>query len=80
MRGFIAWLAWLFIHIFYLIGFHNRVAVLFDWFWSYVSYKRGARLITSTGWSPTVRSEAPAALVAHQQIVATGVPHLPGSA
>jgi NADH:ubiquinone reductase (H+-translocating) len=52
LTGFIAWLAWLFIHIFYLIGFKNRVAVLFNWFWSYVAYKRGARLITSTGWEP----------------------------
>ncbi len=52
MRGFIAWLAWLFIHIWYLIGFRNRVAVLLTWAWSYLSYKRGARLITSTGWKP----------------------------
>jgi NADH dehydrogenase len=53
MTGYIAWLAWLFIHIFYLIGFKNRLVVLFNWFWSYVSYQRGARLITSTGWKPT---------------------------
>lgn len=52
LHGFIAWLAWLFIHVWYLIGFRNRVAVLLNWMWSYVSYKRGARLITSTGWSP----------------------------
>ncbi len=56
MHGFIAWLAWLFIHIFYLIGFRNRVSVLFTWMWSYLSYKRGARLITSTGWAPHVAS------------------------
>ena len=53
MSGFIAWLAWLFIHVFYLIGFKNRFVVLFNWFWSYLSYKRGSRLITSTGWEPT---------------------------
>lgn len=53
MKGFIAWLAWLFVHVFYLIGFKNRVAVLLNWMWSYVSYQRGARLITSTGWRPT---------------------------
>jgi NADH dehydrogenase len=52
LSGFLAWLAWLFIHVFYLIGFKNRFVVLFNWFWSYVSYKRGARLITSTGWKP----------------------------
>ncbi len=53
MRGFIAWLAWLFVHVFYLIGFKNRVAVLLNWIWSYVSYQRGSRLITGTGWAPT---------------------------
>jgi len=46
LSGFIAWLAWIFIHIYYLIGFRNRAVVLFSWFWSYVTYKRGARLIT----------------------------------
>jgi NADH:ubiquinone reductase (H+-translocating) len=46
MRGLLAWLAWLFIHVFYLIGFRSRVVVLFTWFWSYLSYRRGARLIT----------------------------------
>ncbi len=56
MRGFIAWLAWLFIHIWYLIGFRNRLAVLLNWTWSYVSYKRGARLITSTGWHPDLEA------------------------
>ncbi len=52
MSGFLAWLAWLFIHIWYLIGFRNRVVVLWNWMWSYLSYQRGARLITSTGWHP----------------------------
>ncbi len=52
MHGFIAWLAWLFIHVWYLIGFKNRLMVLLNWTWSYISYKRGARLITSTGWVP----------------------------
>lgn len=47
MSGLLAWLAWLFIHVWYLIGFRNRFVVLFTWFWSYLSYKRGARLITS---------------------------------
>lgn len=44
--GFIAWLAWIFIHIFFLIGFRNRVLVLFEWAWSYVTFGRGARIIT----------------------------------
>ena len=44
--GFVAWLAWIFIHITYLIGFRNRLLVLIQWAWSYVTYARGARLIT----------------------------------
>ena len=44
--GFIAWLVWIFVHIFFLIGFRNRVLVLLEWALSYASYSRGARLIT----------------------------------
>jgi len=44
--GFIAWLLWIFIHIFFLIGFRNRVIVLLEWAWAYATYQRGARLIT----------------------------------
>jgi NADH dehydrogenase len=46
LTGFVAWIAWLLIHIYFLIGFRNRMAVLFNWAWSYVTYQRGARLIT----------------------------------
>lgn len=46
MSGLLAWLAWCFIHIFYLIGFRNRFIVMFEWAWAYFSYQRGARLIT----------------------------------
>jgi NADH:ubiquinone reductase (H+-translocating) len=46
LSGFIAWMAWLTVHIFFLIGFRNRFAVLFNWAWSYFTYQRGARLIT----------------------------------
>jgi NADH dehydrogenase len=53
LHGFIAWLAWLFVHIWYLIGFRNRVIVMFEWLWSYVTYKRGARLITGQRWDGT---------------------------
>jgi NADH dehydrogenase len=48
LSGLPAWLAWLGIHITYLIGFRNRVAVLLDWAWSYATFRRGARLITET--------------------------------
>ena len=54
ISGFIAWLSWLFIHIFFLIGFRNRLLVFIQWAWSYVTYERGARLITGDttlpGW------------------------------
>jgi NADH dehydrogenase len=46
LSGFAAWLAWLAIHIFFLIGFRNRVLVIFQWAYSYVTFRRGARLIT----------------------------------
>jgi NADH:quinone reductase (non-electrogenic) len=55
ISGFMAWLAWLFIHILFLIGFQNRVLVLIQWAWSYFTYERGARLITGgtslPGWT-----------------------------
>jgi NADH:ubiquinone reductase (H+-translocating) len=55
ISGFMAWLAWLFIHIMFLIGFRNRVLVMIQWAWSYFTYERGARLITGStvlpGWS-----------------------------
>ncbi len=46
MSGYLAWLAWFAIHIFFLIGFRNRFVVMFQWAWSYMTYDRGARLIT----------------------------------
>jgi NADH dehydrogenase len=46
ISGFPAWLAWLFIHVLYLVGFRNRIAVLFQWAWAYVTFNKGARLIT----------------------------------
>ncbi len=46
LKGFIAWLAWLFIHIFQLIGFRNRLSVMTQWAFSYMTYQRSVRLIT----------------------------------
>ncbi len=46
VSGFIAWFMWAFVHLFYLSGFTNRLVVFWSWGWSYVTYKRGARLIT----------------------------------
>lgn len=48
--GFPAWVAWLFIHIMYLIGFRNRLVVMVQWMWAYFTFQRGARLITVTGY------------------------------
>ena len=46
ISGFFAWLSWLFVHIFFLIGFRNRLIVMIQWAWSYFTYQRAARLIT----------------------------------
>jgi NADH dehydrogenase len=47
LTGRIAWLFWSCVHIYFLIGFRSRIAVALDWLWSYVTFQRGARLITS---------------------------------
>ena len=64
VSGFIAWLAWLFVHILFLIGFRNRLLVFIQWAWSYVTYERGARLITGSTYLPGWTSPAPASQVA----------------
>ena len=48
--GLIAWLVWMFVHIYYLVGFRNKVFVFLQWISSYVFFKRGARIITSRNW------------------------------
>ena len=53
MHGFVAWVAWCFVHILYLIGFRNRFLVFSQWVWSYFRFKRGARLITRQDWRNT---------------------------
>ena len=45
-KGFIAWMMWLFLHVFFLIGFRNRIIVMLEWFWAYLTRERSARLIT----------------------------------
>src|SRR5215471_59760 len=44
--GYFAWLSWLFVHLFFLIGFRNRFLVMAEWAWAYITYNQGARLIT----------------------------------
>jgi len=63
ISGYFAWLAWLFVHIFFLIGFRNRLIVLIQWAWSYLTYERGARLITGDatlpGWTESGKKQEP---------------------
>jgi len=49
----IAWLAWLLVHVFFLIGFRNRLQVIWEWGWAYLRYQKGARLITGNSDSIT---------------------------
>lgn len=58
MSGFFAWLAWLFIHLMYLVEFRNRVAVLFEWAYAYLTFQRSARIVIETPrrLPPPVRS------------------------
>lgn len=74
ISGFPAWLAWLFIHILFLIGFQNRILVFIQWAWSYFTYERGARLITGgtdlPGWNGA-RAPAPASKPAPEEISTT---------
>ncbi len=53
ISGYFAWVAWLFVHLFFLIGFRNRIMVMMEWAWSYVAYSHSARLITEPRESVT---------------------------
>lgn len=55
--GIIAWLAWAFIHVLFLVGFRNRIAVMTDWVWSYITQRRGARIL----WGVPASEAAPRA-------------------
>lgn len=50
MTGFFAWLAWLVVHIYFLTGFRNRIFVIMSWTWSFLTFRRGARLILVKNW------------------------------
>ncbi len=50
--GFIGWLAWLFVHLLFIIEFRNRALVVLQWAWAYFTFQRGARLITGEVWAP----------------------------
>jgi NADH:ubiquinone reductase (H+-translocating) len=61
--GFIAWLAWLFVHLVFLVGFRNKIAVLLQWAYSYFAYKRGARIITDVAPLPQSTAESAVAQI-----------------
>jgi NADH dehydrogenase len=60
LSGFPAWVTWAVVHIFFLIGFRNRLAVMAAWMWTYLTFSRGARLITGDqrlpGWQDQVNA------------------------
>jgi NADH dehydrogenase len=72
ISGFIAWLAWLFVHILFLIGFRNRLLVFIQWAWSYVTYERGARLITGSTYLPGWSVDQPGPAAPAEQEIHTG--------
>jgi NADH dehydrogenase len=57
LSGLIAWLIWLFVHLWYLVGFQNRLLVFIQWFFSFATHGRGARLITEPAASAAKRSD-----------------------
>ena len=63
LSGFVAWLMWLVVHIFFLIGLRNRLSVFRSWFWTYVTLRDGVRLIVGSqdlpGWGKLAQSPAP---------------------
>ena len=73
--GLFAWWVWLLVHIYYLTGFRNRVLVLIQWGWSYLTFSRGARLIVDKRW----RSYAPAPIPAAQAPALDEAPRATGT-
>ncbi|NIU87030.1 MAG: NAD(P)/FAD-dependent oxidoreductase, partial [Nitrosopumilaceae archaeon] len=57
VKGFVAWLIWLFIHIRYLVEYDNKILVLTQWAWNYFTRKRGARLVTGTDHLEILKKE-----------------------
>lgn len=79
LSGFVAWVMWLFVHITFLIGFRNRMLVMVQWAWSYLTYEQGARLITGESLVTPVTSMEYAER-ARRSSAAGGKPEMPASA
>lgn len=69
LTGYIAWLAWLFVHLMYLVGFDSRVLVFFQWMWNYLTFARGSRLIIDH--APQEKIDAPKKAVRNPGITAS---------
>jgi NADH:ubiquinone reductase (H+-translocating) len=74
LSGFLAWAAWALVHVFYLVGFRNRLVVLLEWMWNYVTYKRGARVIEGLHEVPPAPSPTPTR-AEHADGLADGLVH-----
>jgi NADH dehydrogenase len=76
--GFMAWLTWLVVHIYFLIGFRNRITIFSTWAWTYFTFADGARLITGdqhlSGWEESIRSSAQ---TTHDPVPLQGPPLMP---
>jgi NADH dehydrogenase len=59
LNGWIAWLAWLFVHLMYIVGFENRLLVAIKWGFQYFTFNRGARLITGDDWQSSASPAQP---------------------
>jgi NADH dehydrogenase len=59
LSGFFAWLTWLVVHVYYLVGFKNRLFVVLQWAWAYLTFRRGARLIVDREWRDHLPDAAP---------------------
>lgn len=59
MTGMLAWLAWLFVHLMALVGFRNRIIVLLEWAWAYMSFQKSARIILDAPVAPVAKAKAP---------------------
>ena len=64
LTGFLAWILWCVAHVYFLIGFRNRFSVALIWVWGYLTFQRGARLITGYTASPPEAIAAASAAVA----------------
>ncbi|AKF07520.1 NAD(P)/FAD-dependent oxidoreductase [Sandaracinus amylolyticus] len=80
LAGFVAWVLWLFIHVMFLVEFRNRLAVLFEWAWAYLTWQRSSRVILETPSAPSTRAVAQEASQARTEIPAQPAAKLPGGA